>query len=123
MHHNPTEIKNRSDLLHKTINDMKKLSYVFYLVLVVCLASCTNKERKPIEKVESLKVLIAKKTETLSGSAFSEGYTKYLLAFSDGHTERTSFGWYSCLQVGDTVRFVKDKGDSDFWLVMKPNCN
>jgi hypothetical protein len=102
---------------------MNKLSYVFYLVLVVCLASCTTKERKPIEKVESLKVLIAKTTEVRGGSALDRGYTKYLLAFSDGHTENTSFGWYTCLQVGDTVRFVKDKGDSDFWLVMKPNCN
>ena len=39
-----------------------------------------------------------------------------MLAFSDGWTERTSFGYYSCLQIGDTIRFVKDEDKSDKWF-------
>jgi len=45
-----------------------------------------------------------------------------MLAFSDGWTERTSFGYYSCLQIGDTIRFVKDEDKSDYWYKMNPNC-
>jgi hypothetical protein len=32
-------------LLHKTINDMKKLSYVFYLVLAFVFIGCENKPK------------------------------------------------------------------------------
>lgn len=97
--------------------------HLLYTLLVICLASCSQKERPKPEQVESLKVLVAKNIETVNATALTSGYTRYMLAFSDGFTERTSFGYYSCLQIGDTVRFVKDKNESDYWYKMKPNCN
>ena len=106
------------------MNTIKSLtSYTLYTLLVICLASCSQKERPKPKQVESLKVLMAKNIETVNATALSSGYTKYMLAFSDGYTEKTSFGYYTCLQISDTIRFVKDEGDSDFWLIMKPNCN
>jgi len=106
------------------MNLIKTLSrYVFYTWLIICLASCSQKERPKPERVESLKVLIAKTTETVNATALSSGYTNYKLAFSDGFTELTSFGYYTCLQIGDTVKFVKNKNQRDSWLKMKPNCN
>lgn len=101
---------------------MKKLNYILYLILIIYLGSCTTRIQKTNQKEESLKILIAKTTETVDGSVLGESYIKYLLAFNDGYTVITSFGIYECLQIGDTVRFTKDKGTSDFWLEMKPNC-
>ena len=50
-------IKNRSDSLHKNYNNMKKLSYVFYLVLaVVILSSCENTLNKGTMIVEEVQV-------------------------------------------------------------------
>ena len=98
-------------------------SYTLYTLLVICLASCSQKERPKPKQIESLKVLMAKTTETVNATALSNGYTNYKLAFRDGYTEKTSFGYYTCVQIGDTIKFIKDEGDSDFWLVMKPNCN
>ena len=69
-----------------------------------------------------VKVLIAKNIETVNATALSNGYTRYKLAFSDGWTERTTFGYYSCLKIGDTIIFVKDEGESDYWYEMKQPC-
>ena len=106
------------------MNTIKSLtSYTLYTVLVICLASCTQKERPKPKQVESLKVLMAKNIETVNATALSGGYTRYILAFSDGWTERTSFGYYTCLKISDTIIFVKDEGEDDYYLIMKPNCN
>ena len=101
---------------------LKKPTTYFYIVLFICLASCIKKEQTKPKKIKSLKVLIAKTIETRNATALSSGFTNYKLAFNDGYTNTTSFGYYSCLQIGDTITFIKDEGDSDFWLIMKPNC-
>jgi hypothetical protein len=99
------------------------INHLLYTLLFICLASCSQKERPNPKQVESLKVLMAKNIETVNATALSSGYTRYMLAFSDGWTERTSFGYYTCLKIGDTIRFVKDENESDYWYEMKPNCN
>jgi len=101
---------------------IKKYGSYLICILVICLASCSQKENPNPKQVESLKVLVSKNIETINATALSTGYTKYMLAFSDGWTERTSFGYYSCLQIGDTIRFVKDEDKSDYWYKMNPNC-
>ena len=93
------------------------------LVTLILLVSCNQpKPSKPIY-IETYKILIAKNIETVNATALSSGYTKYLLAFNDGWTQKTSFGYYSCLKIGDTIKFTKKEGDADYWLRMLPNCN
>lgn len=91
---------------------------VLMVLLLVIIFSC--EERKPKEIEYTQKVLIAKTIEEVSGDAFNRGYTRHLLAFNDGHTENTSFGYYSCLQIGDTVDFTREVGG--WYWHMKPNC-
>ena len=104
--------------MKKRITDVFLVIYFLLIFLVVCLAiSCKqNEETREIK----LKVLIDKTKETVSATALSSGKTTYLLAFNDGHTEKTTFGYYSCLNIGDTVSFVK--GKNDVWWKMIPNC-
>lgn len=91
----------------------------FCLVLSISLSSCFP-ERKEPKKVEVFKVLIAKNIEKVNATALSSGSTDYILAFDDGYTKYTSFGFYSCLQLGDTVKFTHNEGGT--WLYMHPKC-
>jgi hypothetical protein len=100
-------------------NIMKNI--IIIILLSICTCACKN-ERPPRERVESLKAIVAKTIETENATALSSGKTKYILAFHDGWTERTSFGFYSCLRVGDTVRFTKLVNESDYWFRMEPLC-
>lgn len=45
----------------------------------------------------------------------------YTLAFDDGTTYNTSFGYYSCIEIGDTVLFVKPTKNSIMYI-MQPKC-
>ena len=99
---------------------MKKI--VAIIILSLAVYGCRDTPRPTLERIESLKVIVAKTTETVNATSLSSGYTTYKLAFNDGWTSKTSFGFYSCLQVGDTVKFTKLKDDSDYWLRMEPVC-
>lgn len=95
---------------------MKKyLNNLLYILLIFPFFSCLP-EKSNKKKIEISKILIDKHIQ------INNGDTRYLLAFSDGWTEQTSFGYYSCLNIGDTVKFTKYEGDDDFWLKMIPNC-
>ena len=107
---------------------MKSLLIEYFIIILFLISVITLKNiitEKSIKKqtqskvVQSKKVLIAKKEET---PKVGNHYTNYVLAFNDGHTVYTDFGFYSCLEIGDTINFVKNRGESDFWLIMKPNC-
>lgn len=98
------------------------MRFIIILITIGLFMSCEHKPKPIPETVEVNKILIAKSATVINATAFDNGYTKYLLAFNDGWTERTSFGFYSCLKVGDTILFTKDKGDDDYWLRMQPKC-
>ena len=87
---------------------MKKL----LIILIIFLSSCV--EKPPVKIVHSKKVLIAKTI------ALDNGRYYCLLAFNDGYTETTSFGYYSCLQIGDTVLF--EKAENRTYWNMKAEC-
>lgn len=60
------------------------------------------------------KIVAAKTKET------SDSRLYYLIAFTDGYTESTSYGFYNCLQIGDSVRFYR--GNLGGWK-MDPKCS
>lgn len=99
----------------------KICTLILLLALAFLLTQCINDNNEPKEIEYSKKVLIDKTIEVKSGRAIDRGYSRYLLAFNDGYTKSTSFGYYSCLKIGDTVTFEKEVGRI-FWK-MKPNCN
>ena len=91
-----------------------------YLLILLISVSCSLKKEKV--EVETFKILINKNIEVVSSTAFNNGFTLYVLAFDDGFTVQTTFGYYSCLEIGDTIRFVKNQNNEDYWYKMKPNC-
>ena len=100
---------------------MKALkTHVLIIVLFVYLSSCDNISREPTPIEQSYKIVIGKTTEIRDGSALDRGYTKYLLAFDDGHTESTSFGLYTCIKISDTILFERKEGG--WYWEMKSNC-
>ena len=70
---------------------MKKLSYVFYLVLCFILIGCNNETKHDYKT----KVVIAK---TVKGE-------DYLVAFNDGTQVYLSFAGYSIINNKDSVTF------------------
>ena len=70
-------IKNRSDLLHKNYNDMKKLSYVFYLVLCLVFVGCKNDAnvKNTIEWIEKAEKPIRVIHHTTNGLTMEKRYT------------------------------------------------
>jgi hypothetical protein len=90
------------------------MKYIFFALIIFCFSSCkrVDPNKKPERKIFVYKVLIAKNIEY-------EEQTHYALAFNDGTTEYTGFGFYSCLLIGDTVPFQK----ISYYFTMKPECH
>jgi len=83
-----------------------KLPITILFLTFLLFVSCQPQPKEVYEPTETQKVVTNKTIEVIDGSALDRGYTKYLLAFNDGHTERVNFGEYSCVEVGDTVTFI-----------------
>ena len=81
------------------------------------MTSCSYKSES--KQIETIKILDAKKIETQEVSPLTNGYIFYKLIFSDGYVNRTSLDCYNSLKEGDTVTLVKNKGERDFWLIVK----
>ena len=97
---------------------MKKIiRNIIYILLVVFMFSCNNEPKKPVVIVCTYKTLIAKTIE------YDENWTYYKFAFNDGTTRNTTFGYYSCLGIGDSVQFCKELDESDYFYKMNVNCN
>jgi len=94
---------------------MKRIIIIGLLAGV--LSSCGELKKTPKAKIIKKERVLIDKIKTVSDS-----YTGFLLAFNDGYTKETTFGYYSCLQIGDTVLFVKNEGEADYWYKMKPDC-
>ena len=72
------ENKNRSDLLHKNYNDMKKLSYVFYLVLCLVFVGCSKNDanvKNTIEWIEKANKPISVIHHSINGLTMENKYT------------------------------------------------
>lgn len=91
-------------MLHKNYNDMKKLIYVFYLVIVAFAIGCTNNE-------ESIKV----------------GQTwKYTYGI-DNPYEPARIYYKEVIEItGEYVLYIKDKKDTlnekKYWFVVNNEC-
>ncbi len=72
---------------------MKKLSYVFYLVLFVVTACNTQPEY-----TETKEVVIGKALKE-----FTDREPIYRIAFSSGFDKKVTFGDYCRLNIGDSV--------------------
>ena len=96
------------------------ISTLLLIALMLGVFGC--KEQKPVELYSySEKVVIAKTKEYRESSALTRSAIFYVIAFNDGHTENVRFGGYSCINVGDTIKFRKHiKGE---WDSMVLNCN
>jgi len=92
---------------------------ILFVSLIVLFTSCFGSE--PIIKSVK-KVLVAKTVEPVNATALSSGYTDYVLAFNDGWTESTTFGYYNCLQIGDTIEFIVEATPLGYSVTMKPKC-
>jgi hypothetical protein len=97
-------IKNRSELLHKNYNNMKKLSYVFYLVLVAFANSCTNDE-------DNIKV----------GQIWKE------TLYEDDPYRKAVIDYKEVIEItGKYVLYVKNKKDTlhekKYWFVVNSEC-
>lgn len=93
---------------------MKK---VLLLVVLVCLVGCRDLNEKT---TVNYRVIIAKDKNKYNGDVLTPGKVKYKLAFEDGHTEIVNFGVYSCLKIGDSVKFVNKK--DQYSETMHPEC-
>jgi hypothetical protein len=71
-----------------------KLKYIIYLFLTVVLFSCNIS--KPEVKFKKL-VVNAKRIE------YGAGYSRYVIAFTNGSSDNFSFGIYSKYEKGDTL--------------------
>lgn len=97
---------------------MKNSRHVFWLLLLIVFIGC--QEERPTEDYSySKKVVIAKTKEVNRGGVFG-GHVRYFVAFNDGYTKNTTFGYYTCLNVGDTVDF-KYHLYREYWTWI-PNC-
>ena len=92
------------------------LRNTLYIVLVAFITSCNNEPKREVI-VCTYKTLIAKTIE------YDENWTYYKFAFNDGTTKNTTFGYYSCLVIGDSVQFCKELDESDYYYKMNANCN
>lgn len=90
---------------------MKSILFKAVIIPSLIITAC---KPGPERKTEIQYKIVAAKTKETSDSRLY-----YLIAFTDGYTESTSYGFYNCLQIGDSVKFHKDG-----WGVwrMKPKC-
>lgn len=90
---------------------MRNLAYV---ILLLAIVGCYRPQHKPKVYVYTKKQLVGKNVE------LADGRTRYVLGFHDGFTYYTTFGNYSCLNVGDSVEFERES-DWPFWHISQVN--
>ncbi len=90
---------------------MKKSIKLTTLILLSTLFSC-RQHTGTVKYQYTKKVIIAKR---ISDRA-------YLVAFNDGEYVNIGFGWYSCVQVGDTVVFKHNEDRPIYGYDMENPC-